>query len=162
MPLEAAWQCPAAGLLQGQGSPPAWRDAEGPSQGMSNPWQIAELRPALPEELPRPLAELSCPLSTKPPMHTHGQALLAYLSGSTCLVSASSQLIKGQHLKNTFIISYYCVIILHIIPFQVLSQLSIGKKYVQVETYGSLPRHLGLWLMLEIRRFPRKQAQDTP
>lgn len=59
--LEAAWLV----FCRDQGHP----QGEGLSQGMSKvlPQQIAEPWPALHEELPRPLAELSCPLSTKPP-----------------------------------------------------------------------------------------------
>lgn len=95
------WRLPGRAMqLQGQRTSPGWRDAEGPSQGMS---KVVSQWPALHEEPPRPLAELSCPLSTKFPC-THIQALLAYLSGSTFWVSVPSQLVKEQHLKNTFTI----------------------------------------------------------
>lgn len=97
------WRLPGH-TLQGQGTAPGWRDAEGLSQGMSQviPQPTAEPQPALHEELPESLSAL--PSEYQTPMHTHTQALLAYLPGSTCSVSVSSSLIKEQHLKNTLII----------------------------------------------------------
>lgn len=99
------WRLPGLVLqLQGQGTPPGWRDAGGLSQGMSKVVSQELLSPDLHCMRNHPGLWLNCPaLSTKFPC-AHIQALFAYLSGSTFWLSVSSQLFKEQHLKNKFII----------------------------------------------------------
>lgn len=113
-----------------------------------SPRKLAEHRPALHGGLPSSLAALP---SWVPNSHAH-RCLLAYLSGCTCSVLVSYPLIKEKHLKNT----------LDSIACEYIPAINWGKKYMQVESCGYPPRHLDCWCMLETRRSPRKQAQDSP